>query len=216
MCVISAAAAGTAAAAMSANISIASLAIGTLTSVAGMAQQQAAANAQAQAQLQQQRQAATRERQAAVRRHTGEVKAQQAQANAFDKNVKSINEGLNRAYVQQQVKEKEARTKAAFKSQEILAKSIASQGSVLATGATGQSIGLMALDAERQSGFATAEQDASIESARMSSAAQADMAFSQAQSQMNSAYSQLSAPVQAPIMAEAPGGPLGIPEYNWS
>lgn len=201
---------------MSANISIASLAIGTLTSVAGMAQQQAAANAQAQAQLQQQRQSATRDRQAAVRRHTGEVKAQQAQVNAFDKNAKNINEGLNRAYVQQQIKEKEVRTKAAFKSQELLAKSIAGQGSVLATGATGQSIGLMAMDVDRQRGFGIAEQDASVESAQMASTAQSDMAFSQASSQMNNAFSQLSAPVQAPIMAEAPGGPLGIPEYNWS
>ena len=208
--------AGTAAAATAANVSLASLAIGTMTSFAGMAQQQSAANAQAQAQLQQQRQSAIRDREAAVNRYTGEVRAQQAGVESYDKAAFRANESLNRTYVQNQIKRQEAETKASFKSQAMLAKSIASQGSVLATGATGQSIGLMAMDVDRQRGFGIAEQDASVDSAFQAEAASNALAESQGRSQLNSLFNNVSNPVQAPLMAEAPGGPLGIPEYNWS
>ena len=51
----------------------------------------------------------------------------------------------------------EAKKKAAFAQQTALAKSIGSKGAILSAGRTGQSVGLLINDAERQSGFAQAQ-----------------------------------------------------------
>lgn len=71
-------------------------------------------------------------------------------------------EAANRVYMAEQAQLSEKRKEAAFQAQTILAKSIGAKGAILATGRTGQSVGLLALDTERQAGRATAEQEAML------------------------------------------------------
>ena len=81
-------------------------------------------------------------------------------------------------------------------------------------------MGLLAMDAERQEGFATAQQNASIRSAENQAAIGMDIAFEQAQSANNQAWNKLPTPTQAPVFADKPVGigkdlGLGIPAYDW-
>ena len=64
----------------------------------------------------------------------------------------------------EQAKISEAKKKASFEAQSILAKSIGGKGAVLAAGRTGQSVGLLVNDVERQAGFATAQESSMAES----------------------------------------------------
>ena len=197
--------------------------IGTITSVVGttagimQAQQQASfAQQQANLQIQQQKQQTELSNQQLANQYVGDVAAQQAQELAYNKQVANNQTAANKSFVQEQAKLNEARQAAAFKAQEIYAKQIGAKGSVLATGATGQSVGLLALDADRQAGFQQAQQDASIRSAAQQASVAGDMAFTQAESADNQAYSQLRIPVQAPTLAPSPGGgPIDAPTYNW-
>ena len=159
------------------------------------------------------------ERQVQVAKHIGDTRAYNAQVDATDRQVFNISEAANRAYMSEQAKLQEARNAAAFKAQQNYIKSITSQGRVLASGATGQSIGLLAMDAERQAGFSTAAENASIRSAELASTIAMDTTQLQQQSAMNQAQSRIGATPQAPLFAPMPSGPsplgLGIPAYNW-
>ena len=204
------------------------LVVSAASSIAGMAQAQQGMNmqaAQAQQQMdlqyQQAQQQAFRENQAAVTRHQSEVRAQQAGQLSYYQQLANNNEAANKVYTQEQVKLEEARTQAAFKSQENYIKAIGAKGKVLASGATGQSIGLLALDADRQAGFANAQQNASLASAEDAAAVGMDIGYTQAKSAHNEAFNRLTPPVQAPLMAPDPQGigedlNLGIPAYDWS
>ena len=108
-------------------------------------------------------------------------------------------QAANKTYVQEQAKLKEARDKAAFKSVDILTKSIGTQGKSSPLGPL-VSVGLLALDAERKAGQAQAQQNASIGSAEFQSAITQDIAFDQAKSAANQAFSRIQAPTQAPIL----------------
>jgi len=193
-------------------ISAASLAVSAIGTVANIQQ----ANAAARLQIQQQRQQTEVQNQQLANQYTGEVAAQQAQTMAFERQLLNDSNAANKAHTQEQLKLKEARTKAAFKSQEIYAKSIGAKGSVLATGATGQSVGLLAMDADRQAGLKQAQQDANVESAADAAAVGSEVAFNQKQSATNQAFSQLAVPVQGPQFSGSPGGgPISQPTYNW-
>ena len=192
---------------MATGLQMASLAISAAGTGFGIIQAQQQANmqaAQAQQQIdmaaQQRAQQAQMANRQALLQQQGAAKAEQQQKLAYYKNVDNINAGLNRTFVAEQAKVKEARDKAAFKSQAILAKSIGTQGSILAAGQSGQSVGLMSLDADRQAGFATAQQEASIRSAELQGQISMDVAEDQAKSATNRAFSQLSAPTQAPVL----------------
>ena len=207
-------------------------AVGTVTGIASSAfgimqsQQQAQYQAgvaaqQANLQYQQAQQATFRDRQQQVEKYVGDVQAQQAGVNQYQKQISNNNSALNKSYQQEQLKLQEARTSAAFKAQSNYAKAIGAKGSVLAAGQSGQSIGLLAMDADRQAGFATAEQNASLRGAESSAAVGMDTAYDQAQSANNQAFSQVGLPVQAPTLAPDAIGQgtdlnLGIPTYNWS
>jgi len=191
---------------------IASSAIGVMQ---GMQQAQFAQQ-QAQLQIKQQQQQAELSDQRLANQYVGEVASQQAQELAYNKQLINNQTAANKSFVQEQTKLNEARQKAAFKAQEIYAKQIGAKGSVLATGATGQSVGLLALDADRQAGLQQAQQDASVASAAQQASVAGDLAFTQAESADNQAYSQLRIPVQAPTLAPSPGGgPIDSPTYNW-
>lgn len=213
----------------------------TVAGIAGAAQQAQQAQQQAEyqrqlahnqrlqsdVQAQQQRMQADLDRQAQVRQHQSQVRAQQREQYAYYENLRNNNRQANKAYVQEQVKRQEIRDKAAFAGQENYIKSIQGIGSILATGGTGQSYGLMALDAERKQGFADAQQNATIRSADAQAGVGMDLAFSQATSANNEAFSRVSLPVQAPQFGIDPTAgyelvtgekiaPLGVPTYNWS
>ena len=176
------------------------------TGVGIMQAQQSAAMQAAQAQQQIDMQHRQRQEQAqlankqALMQQQGQARQEKASKLAYYKNLDNINSAVNKTYVQEQVKLQEAKTKAAFKNQQILAKSIGAQGKILASGATGQSVGLLALDAERQAGFAQAQQNASVDSAAIQGAITQDIAFDQAKSSANQAFSRTQAPTQAPIL----------------
>lgn len=234
MCLPLAGAAAGSAAAVSATTAV----IGTMISAVGTAagimqaqQQQAFAAAQYQHQVEMQNQQtnlqyqqaqhqAYADRKAQAAKHAADVRRQQAQTNVFHKQQVANAEAAGRVYEGEQNKINEARTKMMFERQALLAKSIGAKGSVLATGATGQSVGLLAADADRQYGFEAAQQEATLESAIAQSTNAMDGAFLQQQSADNQAASQVEAPVQAPQFAQDPMGQgtnlnLGIPTYNW-
>jgi hypothetical protein len=177
-------------------------------------QQQELANRQAQQQ-------AFTERAQQVQRHKAEIAAQQTQVNQYYKQATNINQAANASFTAEQVKLNEARQKTMFERQNLLAKSIGAKGSILATGATGQSVGLLMNDADRQYGFAAAQHDASLESALQQAGVNMDQIGIQQQSSLNQAASQVAAPIQAPQFAATPVGigknlGLGIPSYGWA
>lgn len=220
MCLPAAAVAG---AGFAQAMQVAGLAISAISTVAGIAQaQQQAAFAQQQAAIQTQnaQQQANFERQSIANKHIGDVKAQQAATNSYVRQLFNNDTAANKVYMQEQAVMSEAAAKAAFKSQEIYAKQIGAVGSVLSTGMSGQSVGLLALDAERQAGFAQAQSDASLRSADIMSGIRSDMAFNKAESANNEAASRVPAPVSAPMMSPWPMGiggskDPGVPSYNW-
>lgn len=215
MCLPAAAGAAAGASALGSIGTVVSM-IGTVAGIAQAQQQAAFAQQQAQLQLQQQRQQTVVENQRLANRYVGEVQQQQAATQAYTQQVLNNQTAANKSFAQEQTKLNEARTKAAFRAQEIYGKSIGAKGAVLATGATGQSVGLLALDADRQAGLATAEQNASIDSAAQQAAVGGELAFTQMESANNAAYSKLSVPVQNPTFSPSPGGgPIESPSYNW-
>lgn len=230
---IGAAVAGQSVAAMgaAAATNVALSVIGTVVSVAstGLGIYQSQQQAQAQAaqsrmamdlQYRQAQQQVNNERQQQILRHIGDVKSQQAAAISYQKQLFNNSEAANRVYTAEQFKLSEARARAAFKSQEILAKQIGATGRVLASGATGQSVGLLMNDAERQAGFARAQENATLRSAALSSAFAMENGFGEAVSANNLAFSRVPLPVQAPLLAPDAVGVgtnlgLGVPAYNW-
>ena len=158
--------------------------------------------------------------QAIVQKHIGDVKAQQAAANAASMAYYYGDQAANAAFVSQQEKLKEVRTKAAFKTQEIYAKAIGAKGKILSEGQTGQSIGLLALNEERREGFALAEQNATIRSAEMAMGNSMEETRLKALSNINTIASRVPLPVSTPTLSPQPIGigkdlGLGIPSYNW-
>ena len=116
-------------------------------------------------------------------------------------------QAVNTAYMQEQTKLKEVRQKAAFESQAALAKSIGMKGKILASGRTGQSVGLLVKDVERQSGFEIAAQEASVDSAKDAAGISMDQAFNQAESANAQAASKIGFNPQKPYLPEMPGSP---------
>ena len=198
--------------------------IGTLTSVvgtaAGIAQsQQQAAFQQQQAAIQQQQasQQAANRNQELANQYVGEVAQRDANIKAYMDQNKYNMDALNKSSMEQQTKLDEARTKAAFKSQEIYAKSIGARGAVMASGRSGQTVGLLSMDVERQAGMQQAEQDAMVDSAARAAAVGTDVATTQYNSEQNKSWSQLGQNPMHPSFAQRPAGApsIGTPTYNW-
>ena len=212
MCIMVGAAAASTIAAVSAGV-------GMVGTVAGMAQAQKSAafqQQQADLQLQQQRDQAEVANQAAANKVVGEAAQRQKQSEYYNSQILNNQTSATKAHMQEQNKLDEARTKAAFQAQTIYAKSIGVKGSVLASGATGQSIGLLAMDADRQAGLGIAEQDATVDSAARQAAVGSQAASDAQTSANNQAYSQLSIPTAGPVMQRSPGGgALKAPSYDW-
>lgn len=212
MCVVEGTAAAAALSTTSTIAGIASSAVGVMQGF----QQAAFAQQQADLQLQQQRQSAEVQNQNLANQYTADVATQQAQRKAYEQQLLNNSTAASKSFAQEQNKLNEARTKAAFKAQEIYGKQIGAKGSILATGATGQSVGLLAMDADRQAGFGQAEQNATVQSAADQAAVAGNSIYTQLESTNNQAYSQLAIPVAQPQYQGSPGGgPLDGPSYNW-
>ena len=228
MCVIAAGAGITAGAALSANIALAGLAISAVstgismyTAQQNMKLQVAMARQQQDLSYRQAQQQQFFQNQQIVNKHIGQVKAQQAASNAANMAYFYGDQSANKAWVSQQQKFNEVKDAAAFKSQNILAKMIGSRGKILSSGVTGQSVGLLALDAERRGGFAQAEQDATVRSAELAMGNSMETTRIKALSNANKIGSMLEFPVQTPTLSPQPIGigkdlELGIPAYSWA
>jgi hypothetical protein len=155
-----------------------------------------------------------------VTKHMADVKAQQSQMLAYQNQLYYNGTAANQVMTAEQLKLQEVRAKAAFRMQDIYAKSIGSAGSVLASGATGQSVGLLVQDADRQAGFVIAQEEASLDSATIAASTQIDRSRTELASANAGAYSKLTSPVAAPLFAPKPVGigkdlGIGIPTYDW-
>ena len=169
--------------------------------------QVAQSNAQILNNYRQQQQQVLNDRAGIMSRHEADKLTYQRSVERFDTQQRFNNEAANRSYVAEQDKMNEARKKAAFEQQAILAKSIGAKGSILAAGRTGQSVGLLVNDVERQAGFAMAQESAMLESKKQAAGIGMEGAFLQAQSANNQALSQVGFNPSDPYLPSMPDTP---------
>lgn len=217
------AAAGTGTAA-SLGLSIVSGVIGATSAITGMVnayQQNQFAQAQARTQTLAAQRQVQLQRQATMLQHVGQVKAYNQAQKTYQRQVTLNSDAANRVYMSEQIRLNEIAQKMAFRQQELYAKQIGNVGAVLSAGRTGQSVGLLTLDADRRAGFAAAQDEATMRSATAAAGIGMLSASQEQTSANNRAYSALPAPVQAPQFDPWPVGvggkkDLGIPAYRWS
>jgi hypothetical protein len=184
------------------------------TSMAQMELQRSQVNAQIiNANKQQQRQVINQRAQIIAQDEIDRTLFQSNLEEARDQNLLN-NEAANRTYVAEQAKLNEVRQEALFEQQNIIARSIGAKGSILATGRSGQSIGLLLQDVDRQAGFAEAQEMASLDSARDQAIIAMDAAYLENQSSNNKAASSIGAKPKDPYLPKMPDNPtlvgLGI------
>ena len=135
-----------------------------------------------------------------------EVSSKQKVANAA---------AANSIYITEQANLDEKRKEVAFEAQSILAKSIGAKGAVLASGRTGQSVGLLVNDAERQAGVQQAQQAAMFDASKVGALIAMDNAFETNKSADMQADSQVGFAPTMPYLPNMPEVPsfigLGIP-----
>ena len=171
-------------------------------------------NAQIQNQYNQQRAQVEAERANIQKKYAADRLAYQRGVEEQDKQIKFNNEAANKVYEQEQSKISEAKKKAAFAQQTALAKSIGSKGAILSAGRTGQSVGLLVNDAERQSGFAQAQADAQLASTMEQSQISMDQAFLQSLGANNQAESRKGMAPTDPYMPQMPGIPTFVDPFK--
>ena len=156
------------------------------------------------------------ERAQIAQRNEAERSSYQKAKESEGQQVKYNNEAANRMYVQQQAKVSEAKKQAAFAQQAALAKSIGSKGAILSAGRTGQSVGLLVNDAERQAGFETAQASASMESLTEQSLISMDQAYLQALGANQRAADRTGMAPNDPYMPSYPDVPMFVDPYGVS
>lgn len=176
------------------------------------------ANASIVNQYMQQRAQVLNERAQINARYVGELSSHFRALETAQRQVGLNNEAANRVYTAEQAKLDEARREAAFEYQNILAKEIGLKGSILASGRTGQSVGLLLNDVERQAGFATAQQSAMLSSKKEQAIIGMEQGWLQGQSANNAAFSNLPFKPDAPVLPQMPVAPqlvgLGITDIQ--
>jgi len=116
----------------------------------------------------------------------------------------------NRVYIAEQAKLEGKRKEAAFEAQAILAKSIGAKGTILASGRTGQSVGLLLGDVERQAGIKSAQEAAMLEQDRIAAIIGMDEAFEQNKAADAQAQSQVGFNPEMPYLPEMPQVPTFV------
>ena len=171
-------------------------------------------NNQLQNQYQQQRAQVEQERANIQSKYAADRLAYQRGVEDMDEQIKYNNEAANKVYQQEQSKITEAKKKAAFAQQTALAKAIGAKGTILAAGRTGQSVGLLVNDAERQAGFAKAQADAQLASTMEQSQIGMDQAFLQSLGANNQAESRKGMAPANPFMPTMPGIPNFVDPFR--
>ena len=154
------------------------------------------------------------ERDQIARRNEAQRQSYQRGKESEEKQVKYNNEAANRMYVQQQSKMSEARKKAAFAQQAALAKSIGARGAILSAGRTGQSVGLLLNDVERQAGFEKAQATATMESLTEQSMISMDQAYLQALGANQRAADRTGAAPADMYLPSYPDAPMFVDPYG--
>ena len=165
-----------------------------VSTIASYSSQQAAVaqqNAVAQAQYQQQ------------------MAAYQQSQNAYKQQIDLNAEAASRAYTGEQQKLQYEYRKAALEASELLASSIRTQGTLLASGKTGQSIGVLANDADREYSRDLATMGLNLAYANQNYLTTAQGVQQQWESANNLAASNRMIKPSAPIMQSGPS-PLGL------
>ena len=147
------------------------------------------------------------ERENLMSRHSADKLIYQRSKETYEEQARLNNEAANRVYMGEQAKMNEARKKAAFEAQSILAKSIGAKGTILAAGRSGQSIGLLVNDVERQAGFSKAQEVSMAESKIEQAGIAMEGAFLQAESDNRGALSNVAYNPSEPYLPEMPDAP---------
>lgn len=116
----------------------------------------------------------------------------------------------NRVYVAEQAKLEGKRREAAFEAQSILAKSIGAKGTILASGRTGQSVGLLLGDVERQAGIQKAQQTAMLEADQVAAIIGMENAFEQNKAADRQAEAQIGFDPTMPYLPKMPEVPTFV------
>jgi ubiquitin len=170
---------------------IGSAASGAIGSIASYTQQQQEANYQ-NALAQQQ--------------YQSQMAAYQRSEQAYQEQIRLNLDAANRAYTSKQAELATEFRKATEEAQKLSVKSLQQQGTVLASGRTGQSLGVLMTDAERMFGRDYALLGQNLAYATQDYYTGADTIFNQTQSQQNIAASQRMMEPSAPIPIPGPSG----------
>lgn len=185
---------------------------GSAASAVGQHQQQQAAvarsNAIAKQQYQQQLQIAAAKDQEKGRVYQAELKATAVAKSAYFSQLEANQAEANRASISVQQKMDERRTAAKFNMQGQIANSIKAQGEMLATGKSGQSFLLNAMQAERDLGFEIAQIEQSLYDARRASGIEAEGIALDQQSANVGAWNNLPADPLSPMASFMPIKPI--------
>jgi hypothetical protein len=178
--------------------------------------QVAQSNASMVNQYNQQREQVLNERAGIMGRYEAQKIAFQRSKERSEQQILNNNQAANRVYMAEQAKVSEAEKRAAFEQQALLAKSIGAKGSVLAAGRSGQSVGLLVNDVERQLGFAMAQENAVAQGVRDTAGIAMEGASLQNQSANNVAASEVSYNPSMPYLPGMPSTPSFIDGKEFS
>ena len=167
-------------------------------------------NAQLADKYTQQREAIKAERAQLMQKNQVDRRLYQDSKETAARQIKNNNEEANRVYTAEQARLEGKRKEAAFEAQSILAKSIGAKGTILASGRTGQSIGLLINDVERQAGIQKAQQTAILESDRVASIIGMDNAFAANRAANEQAASQVGFNPEMPYLPSMPQVPTFV------
>ena len=167
-------------------------------------------NAQLSDKYTQQREAVKAERAQLMQKYTVDRKLYQDSKETAQQQMKNNAEEANRVYTAEQARLNDKRKEAAFEAQSILAKSIGAKGSILASGRTGQSIGLLVTDVERQAGLQKAQQTAMLESDRVASIIGMEDAMAKNRAANDQAASQVGFNPDMPYLPNMPQVPTFV------
>lgn len=142
-------------------------------------------------------------------RFQAELQAYERSVSATQEQYRLNAESANRAYVSEQNKLRAEYQRAVTEQQTLLTSSLQSQGTVLASGRTGQSVGLLMSDADRQYGRDLATLGLNLAWAENDYFNNVQGVFNEAQSQNNIVASNQMLKPNAPIPIPGPS-PLGL------
>ena len=170
---------------------IGSAASGAIGSIASYTQQQQEANYQ---------------NSVAQQQYQNQLAAYQQSERSYQEQIRLNSEAANRAYTSEQGKLATEFRKASEEAQKLSVKALQQQGLVLASGRTGQSMGLLMADAERSYGRDYAMLGQNLAYANQDYFTGTESIFNQAQSQQNVAASQRMVAPTAPLPMPGPSG----------